>query len=140
MQAESVKGLGVLYLDVDDFKAVNDRLGHEAGDELLRLIGARLKAAARWDDVVARVGGDEFVVVVSGDRAMTDDVRDRVQRLTNEEPYWLYGELVVASVSIGLSYTESGPDHVHTLIRTADAGMFIAKAAASAAVSERRGT
>lgn len=133
MQGESFEGLGVLYLDVDDFKAVNDRLGHDAGDALLCQLAARLTSAARRHDAVARVGGDEFVLVVAGDRAGAAGIRDRVRQLTNDEPYVLHGESVAASVSVGLSFTESVPEQVSTLIRAADVGMFSAKAASTAA-------
>lgn len=129
MQGAPFVGLGVLYLDVDGFKAVNDRWGHDAGDELLRQIGVRLNAATRRDDAVARVGGDEFVVVVAGDRAVAAGVRDRVRRSTNDEPYALGGELLSASVSVGLSYTDSMAEPVASLISAADAGMFRAKGA-----------
>jgi diguanylate cyclase (GGDEF)-like protein len=135
MQGESFEGLGVLYLDVDDFKAVNDRLGHDAGDELLCQIGGRLTSAARRSDAVARVGGDEFVLVRAGDRAGAASLRDRVGQLINDAPYALHGKSVVASVSVGLSFTESVPDQVSTLIRAADLGMFSAKAASTAAAS-----
>jgi diguanylate cyclase (GGDEF)-like protein len=118
----------VLFLDLDGFKPVNDLLGHEAGDRLLRIIAARLRGAVRADDVVARLGGDEFTVVMR--RSGEDEVLAAAQRLVDvvAEPVALDGDTVRVGVSIGVASLAPGLDGAE-LLRRADAAMYQAKAA-----------
>ncbi|WP_214407649.1 putative bifunctional diguanylate cyclase/phosphodiesterase [Pseudonocardia lacus] len=117
----------LLFLDLDDFKVVNDRLGHAAGDELLRHVAARLGRAVRPQDLCARLGGDEFAVLLpdSGDTAHS--VAERLVRLV-AAPVSVNGRLVHVGVSIGLAFVSAdvSPDE---LLRHADAAMYAAKAA-----------
>jgi diguanylate cyclase (GGDEF)-like protein len=117
---------GCLYFfDMDDFKAVNDRLGHEAGDHLLQSFGHRLLCSLRETDTVARLGGDEFVVVMDkiGNRANGERVRSRLQRLL-ALPYAIPGHEVSVTVSVGIAlFPEDGTD-LDRLLRVADHAMY----------------
>jgi diguanylate cyclase (GGDEF)-like protein len=125
--AEPRKALSVLFVDLDDFKEVNDRLGHAAGDELLVAVARRLQRAVRPGDVVARLGGDEFAVLVAAapDAATSRMVADRIID-TIAEPIELMGERVHVSASVGLaaSRDHSDPD---SLMVEADVAMYTAK-------------
>jgi diguanylate cyclase (GGDEF)-like protein len=128
-QAErSSQPFAVLMVDLDRFKSINDSLGHEAGDELLRQVAQRLRSALRKTDTLARIGGDEFVVVLSGITGPHDvetvlaNVLDNVRR-----PIELASIEVQTSPSIGVSlYPHDGTDP-QTLLKHADAAMYHAK-------------
>jgi diguanylate cyclase (GGDEF)-like protein/PAS domain S-box-containing protein len=119
--------LAVLFLDLDDFKSINDSFGHTAGDEFLSKVAVRIRTSVRASDIAARVGGDEFVVVCENLNETTDAavVASQIQRaLAVEIP--LRGQSVTAPASIGiaLSHGDSTPE---TLLRDADAAMYAAK-------------
>ncbi len=111
----------VAFLDLDDFKRVNDSLGHAAGDRLLEICGERLANALRTSDTVARLGGDEFAVLAVG----ADDPDALVDRLFNvlAAPVMLEGKRLHLRASIGIATTASGTD----LLRNADLAMYAAK-------------
>ena len=117
----------LLYLDLDGFKAVNDELGHGAGDELLRTIAVRLRAQVRAADTVARIGGDEFVLILeatAGEEART--VAGQV-RGALEAPVDLPGGQVVPRASVGLAVTRAGRADADGLLNDADQDMYRAK-------------
>lgn len=121
--------LGVLFLDLDRFKVINDSMGHDAGDELLRIVGSRLKAAVRSSDVVARFGGDEFVVICR-DLLTDKSVIAVAQQILKafEEPVSLFGGAMTASTSIGVAIASpDNPRPAEDLVRDADAAMYKAK-------------
>lgn len=132
-ELESADGtdFALLFVDVDDFKSVNDTLGHEAGDQLLRALSSRLQTcASQSSDVVARLGGDEFVIVrrLSQDDA---DVEEFVSHIfaSLREPIEFVGQLIRTDVSIGVAFRPQHGDDASTLMRNADLAMYSAKAA-----------
>ena len=118
----------LLYLDLDTFKQVNDTLGHEVGDELLRLVAARLLAAVRVSDVVARLGGDEFVVLLEGKGAHANAARvARKIQQAHTKPFEINGLLVQTSTSIGIGLYPQDADSAAVLMKNADTAMYHAK-------------
>lgn len=120
----------LLFVDLDGFKVVNDRFGHQMGDRLLRLIGERLRHTLRRADTVARIGGDEFVVLL----AETDDteISDRTARHILEvfaQPFNLDGQLFAIGASIGIACAPENGAEAETLLLAADQAMYAAKAA-----------
>ncbi len=120
--------LAVLFLDLDNFKTVNDSLGHPVGDELLREVARRISATVRDSDVVSRLGGDEFVVVLS-EIASSDDASLVAQKLLElvSAPVLVEGHRVHVSPSIGISLFPADGETADDLIRHADAAMYHAK-------------
>jgi diguanylate cyclase (GGDEF)-like protein/PAS domain S-box-containing protein len=121
--------VAVLFLDVDNFKVVNDSLGHRAGDNLLCQLAARLSDAVRPADTVGRFGGDEFVVLCEDvvDEPMALRIAGRLARVFSE-PFALEGDDVhVASASIGVVLRDGAQDNPEELLRDADAAMYRAK-------------
>lgn len=121
--------VGVLFLDLDRFKVINDSMGHEAGDELLRIVAERLLSTVRSSDIVARFGGDEFLVVVRGLLNQKSVVAVVEQILhTFERPVSLFGGAQVVSTSIGVAIARPGElRRADDLVRDADAAMYKAK-------------
>ena len=120
--------LAVFFVDLDDFKTVNDSLGHTAGDQLLAAVADRLRGSVRGEDTAARLGGDEFAVLVE-DGTPSDPglVADRILRELSR-PFEIDGKPVSVQASIGVSL--SGPDgsSPDELLRNADLAMYLAKA------------
>ncbi|MFQ5526712.1 MAG: diguanylate cyclase domain-containing protein [Thermoanaerobaculia bacterium] len=122
------EGLAILFCDLDDFKMINDSSGHGVGDEILRRIGQRLASWVRSSDTLARVGGDEFVVMASGieTRDGAGELATKISRCL-DEPFDVEGAEHVVSASVGVSlYPEDG-DNLALLLRRADAAMYEAK-------------
>jgi diguanylate cyclase (GGDEF)-like protein/PAS domain S-box-containing protein len=129
-------GVGVLYLDLDNFKLVNDSLGHHAGDQLLRELAERLRGCTRETDLVARQGGDEFLLLLSdmdaettgavSQLAIAESVAVRV-RDAMLEPFDVSGTPFYTTGSIGISLFPRDGDDAETLMRNADAAMYQAK-------------
>ena len=117
--------LAVLLLDLDGFKAVNDTLGHAAGDELLRVVADRLRAELRAGDLAGRIGGDEFVVVLAdADQATADGLATRL-RAAIGRPLDVRGRPVSVGVSIGVACRPAGAGiDLEALSATADAAMY----------------
>lgn len=122
----------VLFLDLDDFKTVNDGLGHGTGDQLLRIVAGRLARSVRPEDTVARFGGDEFAVLLPRASSL-DAVTTLAERLLTDlaEPVSLSHRRVEPRVSIGIA-TSHGEPSAEALLRDADAAMYVAKRAGKA--------
>ena len=122
------KQLGVLFIDLDDFKLVNDALGHAAGDELLRQVAGRLLRSVRSGDTVARISGDEFAAVLA-DLARPDDAAIVAQKIIDAlaVPVDVGGKEVFAAASIGIATFPSDGADAESLLAAADAAMYRAK-------------
>jgi diguanylate cyclase (GGDEF)-like protein/PAS domain S-box-containing protein len=121
--------VGVLFLDIDDFKVVNDTLGHETGDALLLEVGRRLQAERRARDVAARMGGDEFTILLAGIRGAEDAVvvADRIRR-TLRRPIQLGDRKLTIGVSIGIAIATKHTAKAEDLLAEADTALYEAKA------------
>lgn len=120
--------VGVLSLDLDDFKRVNDTMGHGAGDELLQLIAGRLRAAAKPDDVVARIGGDEFTLIRVGvaTRADLDELARDIETALGA-PFAIGSHALDVHASIGMALAPEDGMDPQTLMRHADLALYGAK-------------
>jgi diguanylate cyclase (GGDEF)-like protein len=121
--------VAVLFVDLDDFKVVNDSLGHSAGDRLISAVAERLSRGLRPDDVIARFGGDEFTVLLPGVMSEADAVRV-ARRLadTLRDPVVIDGEPRYVSASFGITCNAAGESvDAHALLRDADSAMYRAK-------------
>ena len=119
----------MLYIDIDEFKSVNDSLGHPVGDELLKAVAGRLRHCVRDTDFVARLGGDEFAVVQTGIGGPSDAM-DLVKRIydTIREPYQCLGHHVTSDASIGIAMAPHDGTDLDQLLKSADLAMYGAKA------------
>lgn len=121
----------VVFMDLDNFKLINDTLGHKAGDELLKTVAQRMVQSVRQTDTVVRLGGDEFVLVLVEQADPTDSVTPVLHKIREAiaEPIHIEGQTLEVTSSMGLaSYPEDGTDS-ETLLMNADAAMYQAKAA-----------
>ncbi len=120
--------VGVIFIDLDRFKRVNDTLGHASGDQLIRDVAQRLRAAARAEDTVARLGGDEFVVVI-GDAGGVNDILQVAEKMLAAigQPFHIAGHELFSSCSIGISVFPNDGTDSSTLLRHADTAMYHAK-------------
>ncbi|GGS96390.1 membrane associated phosphodiesterase [Streptomyces cinerochromogenes] len=131
----ALRGTAVLFIDLDGFKAVNDTIGHQAGDELLIQAARRLQDAVRQGDTASRLGGDEFAALIVGDGTRDRAARERnilelADRLrgTLSQPYAIDGNDVRVNASIGVAFAEPGLG-AGELLRNADLAMYRAKSA-----------
>lgn len=121
-------GVALLFLDLDRFKNINDTLGHETGDEFLKAAAERIRRCVRSGDTVARVGGDEFTVVVEGrpdDPQAAAVARNLIRAL--EEPIAVGSHRLYVGTSIGIAVHPGDGDDTATLVKNADAAMYLAK-------------
>lgn len=120
--------VGVIFIDLDRFKRVNDTLGHASGDELIREVAQRLRAASRAEDTVARLGGDEFVVVI-GEAAGVHDILQVAEKMLAAigQPFHIAGHELFSSCSIGISVFPNDGTDSSTLLKHADTAMYHAK-------------
>ena len=141
VQSRAVRGKGsacvaVLFIDMDNFKWVNDSLGHEVGDHLLIEVAERLRSCLRGGDTASRFGGDEFTVLidhVENPRYALEIAARIVKEL--QSPFQMGGQAIYSSPSIGLSYSASGQETPDELIRNADTAMYDAKRRGKARVA-----
>jgi diguanylate cyclase (GGDEF)-like protein len=120
----------LLYIDVDEFKGINDSLGHPVGDDFLKLLARRLKDCMRETDFVARLGGDEFAIIQTAVGDVTE-VQDLVARLHEaiRQPYECLGHHILTDASIGVAMAPADGADIDQLIKNADLAMYGAKAA-----------
>ncbi len=129
-QATAERQLAVLYIDIDEFKSVNDSLGHLIGDELLKAVAQSLRGCVRETDFVARLGGDEFAIVQTSIRG-PHDVNDLVERVfaAIRTPYDCLGHQVTTDASIGIALAPRDGSDLDRILKNADLAMYAAKAA-----------
>ena len=122
--------LAVLYLDIDEFKSVNDSLGHRIGDKLLKSVAVSLRGCVKATDFVARLGGDEFAIIQT-EVEESADIIDLVTRIYRaiREPYECLGHQVTTDVSIGIALAPKNGTDLDQLLQNADLAMYDAKAA-----------
>jgi diguanylate cyclase (GGDEF)-like protein/PAS domain S-box-containing protein len=124
--------VALMFVDLDDFKEVNDVLGHGAGDQMLAAVAGRLRGVLRDSDVLARQGGDEFLVLVAD---LDEDPEPAAEAVGTKllgalrEPFMIAGEELRTGASVGISLFPEDAEDTETLLRHADAAMYLAKAA-----------
>jgi diguanylate cyclase (GGDEF)-like protein/PAS domain S-box-containing protein len=121
-------GMAVLVVDLDDFKTVNDSLGHAVGDELLIIVAHRLRSVLRGGDIATRLGGDEFVLLIAGhhDETEVGVVADRILDAVRE-PALVHGHTIRITASIGVALSNGSGLSSEELLRNADLAMYLAK-------------
>ncbi len=120
--------VAVMFLDLDNFKTINDTLGHAAGDKLLKGVTRRLRSSLREEDAVARVGSDEFAIVQAG-VVRPEDIAQLARRLidTISEPYLFDGHTIISGASIGIAIAPGDGDDAEKLLKNADMALSRAK-------------
>jgi diguanylate cyclase (GGDEF)-like protein len=128
--AEGSASVAVIFLDIDDFKGVNDTLGHAAGDALLVEVAARIRGCLRRPDTAARLGGDEFALLIEDvDSAVeAEHVARRVLQVLSE-PFTVSGTSVTVRASLGIAVADNSDANATSLMRHADVAMYVAKGA-----------
>jgi diguanylate cyclase (GGDEF)-like protein/PAS domain S-box-containing protein len=129
VRAREGRKFALFYIDIDEFKGINDSLGHHVGDELLKTVASRIRACIKPDDLIARLGGDEFAVIQTAVTS-TADVVDFVTRLheTIRKPYQCLGHQLSTDASIGVALAPQDGTELDQLIKNADLAMYAAKA------------
>ncbi len=120
--------LAVLFLDLDNFKVINDSLGHEVGDQLLMNVAERLRGSMRSGDTAARLGGDEFILLLEGLHSVSEaeHVAQRIHDIL-KEPFFVGQREIFVTPSIGIAFSASSDDRPDELLRNADVAMYRAK-------------
>jgi diguanylate cyclase (GGDEF)-like protein len=132
------RGFAILFIDLDNFKQVNDRYGHAVGDEVLRGVAERLKASVRTEDTVSRHGGDEFLCLLLevADRERAAAIVEKIVRNLNQ-PYVIGGIRLNVAASVGVTLAPADGSDIEALVNNADAAMYIAKRNAKSGADER---
>jgi diguanylate cyclase (GGDEF)-like protein len=130
IQLRQGEQLAVLYIDIDEFKSVNDALGHSIGDELLKAVADRLRGCLRETDVAARLGGDEFAVIQTAVKypSETAQLVETIYRAIRE-PYECASHLITADASVGIALASGDSTDLDQLLKNADLAMYAAKSA-----------
>lgn len=121
--------VAVLFIDLDGFKCINDQHGHDSGDRLLKAVGERLQQSVREEDLVARVGGDEFIIVFGGEL----EIKKRANIVANKvieamaKPFLILDNSYLIGASVGISIYDSSDKDIETLLRDADDAMYFSK-------------
>ncbi len=125
---QSKSSLAVLFIDLDNFKLINDTMGHASGDELLNVVAEHLRSSVRASDIVARLGGDEFTVIVR-DVEMNEHIENIVQNILSitKDPVTINQKEIIVSSSIGVSVFPDDATDTDTLLKNADIAMYKAK-------------
>ncbi len=125
--------VAVLFIDLDRFKPINDRLGHLVGDALLRGVAARLRGTVREPDLVARLGGDEFVIlqITAQPAVETAELAARIVA-TLSAPYEVDGRILEIGASIGIAVSSEGSEEGEAVLARADTALYWSKAAGGA--------
>lgn len=120
--------IAVFFLDLDGFKAVNDRYGHKEGDNLLKQVASRIKSCLRESDTVSRFGGDEFTVVLPdvGSNENVDSIAGKIVAMVGN-PYTIAGEEVSITASVGITLYPNAAESTESLVKQADLAMYAAK-------------
>lgn len=126
---EAMTEVSILFIDLDDFKRINDTFGHLVGDELLRAVAERLRSVVRPSDLLARIGGDEFLIMMTGPRSVTDSATQVAARVVNalHDPISISIGEVQARASVGVSSYPRDAAGAEDLLRHADTAMYVAK-------------
>jgi diguanylate cyclase (GGDEF)-like protein len=132
--------LGVVFVDLDDFKSVNDTYGHHVGDALLKIVGKRIESSLRKGDIAGRISGDEFLAILPVVASTTHAARivRRITRSLSEEPAYVEGVRIGLSASVGYAITNDPSDTPEELIRRADHSMYVVKRGGRLSRSRRR--
>jgi len=127
--SDSRNKIAVLFLDLDNFKLINDTMGHASGDELLQVVAAHLRSSVRKSDIVSRLGGDEFTIALFDIQSFKDveKIAEKIMSITKRS-VTLGNKKIVISTSIGISMFPDDADNVDSLLKNADMAMYQAKA------------
>ncbi|MFK7857961.1 MAG: putative bifunctional diguanylate cyclase/phosphodiesterase [Granulosicoccus sp.] len=128
-QSKNTQHMAMLMMDLDRFKQINDTLGHGIGDRLLELVARRTQRATRQQDVIVRIGGDEFIILHESGESTLDNAQQIAGRLVQlmSRPFLIEGHQLNISASVGISLLHQGTDEVKDLFRHADLALYSAK-------------
>ncbi len=128
LQRQRDGNLGILYIDLDFFKQINDTYGHQVGDQLLVAVARKLKSFVRPGDTIARIGGDEFTILLE-DLKSPDEATRIAERICAElrEPFYLEDQIIQTSASVGIAINRGIGDVATSLLNNADLAMYLAK-------------